>query len=516
MILKVFPKGHASLAYCLGANLENDPRQPTILAGNAAQTQQIINGLAFANPYTSLVLTCDRELSLEEAYRDIADFEATLLPGLDSSAYSRVWIHHTEREKNPITKEILPGGRVRTALHCIIANVHLPTGKRLQPYYDRVDRKRMEAWQELTNYEHGYASPKDPNRRRAFFLSSRLPKSIGELKATLNESVIGAIKTGEITTRENLCEWLKAQGFEIARITKKSISLKHPAHNKNLRMEGELYEHNGVERTIGGIQQEPHRSTGISDDDLARYRRDLAEGLERKRGELFKKFENRVRSSNATLGGASRKISAADSADVNRRGRGDFASGDTGRLMDFEAGATHPESSERLLANDGGRNLGGDEAGHDARHVQRASVFPSSTFQSKINHGNEHKQHDEGNKHTVQPHADRDSPFEFLERIRGRAKQTLQRLGTLIAGFADHIRASASLLRSDAFPIPSIELGGATTQTIGRAFAVEPRRRRELTRHAGEMLHVHDESLRLEIEMQRERKRERPGQMPSL
>ena len=479
MIFKVFPKGRATLAYCLGANRENDPRQPAILAGDAVQIQKIINGLTFANPFTSLVLTYDRKLSLQEAYRDIADFEAALFPGLDSSSYSRVWIQHAEHEKDPISKEILPDGHVRTALHCIIANVHLPTGKRLQPYYDRADRKRMEAWQEITNHERGYASPKDPNRRRAFFLSSRLPKTIGELKNTLNESVIGAIKAGEITTRENLCEWFKAQGFEIVRITKKSISLKHPAHDKNLRMEGEIYEYNGVERTVGGIQQEPHRNDGISDADLARHRRNLADGIDRKRGEIFRNFESRVRRSNATHGGTSLEIPT--SVDAPWRGHGDFAGGDIGWLMDFEPEAAYsPDPLEPLLAHDGGKNLGGGEAGHDASFIQRATVFSSSTSRPKTSHANEHKHPDEGNQHAGKPHSDGASPFGFLEGIRAHINQAMRGFGELIEKIAGRLRTRANFLRSDAFPIPSIELGGATTQALGQFFIEQSQREKSL------------------------------------
>jgi hypothetical protein len=45
------------------------------------------------------------------------------MPGLDAAAWCRAWIHHTGHEKD-INKQPIPNGRVRTALHCIIAKVH--------------------------------------------------------------------------------------------------------------------------------------------------------------------------------------------------------------------------------------------------------------------------------------------------------------------------------------------------------------------------------------------------------
>ncbi|MGT8951536.1 hypothetical protein ACVV4G_28360 [Escherichia coli] len=41
--------------------------------------------------------------------------------------------------------------------------MELQTGKRLQPYYDRADRPRIDAWQTLVNHHYGLH---DPNARR--------------------------------------------------------------------------------------------------------------------------------------------------------------------------------------------------------------------------------------------------------------------------------------------------------------------------------------------------------------
>lgn len=306
MLVKFMPKGRCGLDYCLGKSVRGvDPRAPEVLHGSPEQSAQVIKSLDFANPFTSVVLTYERTISNEEAARDIADFEEMLLPGLKGGLeYDRVWIRHSEHPKDPITRQPDPTKPMRTALHCIIPNVHLPTGKRLQPYFDRVDRKRVEAWQELTNEAHGYASAKDPNRRRAVALNqNRLPQNVADLKATLTGAVIANINAEQISTRDDLTAWLKGQGFGIERTTKKSISISHPTLKKKLRLEGELYEFGGIESAASARDAGEIPPSGVRQIESDKYRRDLEEGLERKRAELQERFARRDEKGSGSLGG---------------------------------------------------------------------------------------------------------------------------------------------------------------------------------------------------------------------
>ncbi len=306
MLVKFMPKGRCGLDYCLGKNVRGvDPRRPEVLQGSPEQAAQVLKSLDFANPFTSVVLTYERKITAEEAARDIASFEAMLLPGMKAGLeYERVWIRHTEHPKDPATRQPDPEKPERTALHCIIPNVHLPTGKRLQPYFDRVDRSRVEAWQELTNEANGYASAKDPQRRRAAVLNvNKLPQRVADLKTALTEAVLSNVRAEQINNRDELTAWLKSQGFGIERTTKKSISVSHPTLKKNLRLEGELYELGGIEsaasaRDAGEI---PPRRVGEIESD--KYRRDLEEGLERKRAELQERFARRDEKGPRSLGG---------------------------------------------------------------------------------------------------------------------------------------------------------------------------------------------------------------------
>ncbi|RXY49168.1 nuclease, partial [Klebsiella pneumoniae] len=42
----------------------------------------------------------------------------------------------------------------RLELNFVIPHMELQSGKRLQPYYDRADRPRINAWQTLVNHHY--------------------------------------------------------------------------------------------------------------------------------------------------------------------------------------------------------------------------------------------------------------------------------------------------------------------------------------------------------------------------
>ncbi|MEY9005641.1 hypothetical protein [Escherichia coli] len=43
--------------------------------------------------------------------------------------------------------------------------MELQSGKRLQPYYDRADRPRINAWQTLVNHHYGLRDPNAPENK---------------------------------------------------------------------------------------------------------------------------------------------------------------------------------------------------------------------------------------------------------------------------------------------------------------------------------------------------------------
>lgn len=287
-MVKVMPKGRCGLKYCLSVG-PDDPRSPLVLDGDPQQIWAILEGVDFANPYTSVALCFERAIKDESELRArMTEFEGALLPGLRPGVdYALIWIRHNEHPKDPETKKPDLEMEYKTSLHAIIPNVFLMSGKRLQPYFDRIDRKRIEAWQELTNIKNGYASPKDPDRERAAaFHAMSLPRSVEKIKSETADAVEDAIAGGHIKNRDDLLMWLSTVGYKIERVTKKSISVSVTNHKKNIRLEGSLYENGGIERALGAAKNETKRDHCEATDRLDHYTRVFNEELDRKRAEL--------------------------------------------------------------------------------------------------------------------------------------------------------------------------------------------------------------------------------------
>lgn len=235
--------GGGPIDYLLGKN--RDRKNAAVLRGNVEQTKQLIDSLSFARNYTSGTLSFSEENIAEHLKKEIMDdFERTIFAGLDSNQYDILWIEHRDK------------GRLE--LNFLIPNVELQSGKRLQPYYDRADRTRINAWQQIINNTNNFTDPHDPNNKRLSTTSHDLPtdkesyvstektkkKKIDkqQLSENIKNSLVNLIELGIVENRDDVTEQLESAGFEIARETESSISIKDPAGGKNIRLKGALYE----------------------------------------------------------------------------------------------------------------------------------------------------------------------------------------------------------------------------------------------------------------------------------
>ncbi|MBW8408586.1 relaxase/mobilization nuclease domain-containing protein, partial [Klebsiella pneumoniae] len=140
MIVKIHSRGAGSgsgpVDYLLGKDRQRE--QATVLRGNPEHVRELIDGCDFARAYTSGVLSFQEpDIADVEKSRLMDEWEHTLLTGLDRDQYACLWVEHRDK------------GRLE--LNFVIPNIELQSGKRLQPYFDRADRPRVNAWQTLTN-----------------------------------------------------------------------------------------------------------------------------------------------------------------------------------------------------------------------------------------------------------------------------------------------------------------------------------------------------------------------------
>ena len=231
MIVKIHSRGGGSgsgpVDYLLGKDrLRDDAR---VLRGNAERTRELIDGCDFSRAYTSGVLSFqEADIAEPEKVRLMDEWEQTLMTGLDKDQYDCLWVEHQDK------------GRLE--LNFVFPNIELQSGKRLQPYFDRADRPRVNAWQTLTNDRLGLRDPNDPAHRRPLTQASDLPRDKQQAAEKLTAGLMNLMAQGAIRSRQDVVAQIESIGLTVARETKSSISIADPSGGRNIRLKGMIYE----------------------------------------------------------------------------------------------------------------------------------------------------------------------------------------------------------------------------------------------------------------------------------
>lgn len=276
MIVKFHPRGRGGgsgpVDYLLGKDRLREGA--TVLQGKPEEVRELIDASPYAKKYTSGVLSF-AEADLPPGQREelMASFERVLMPGLDKDQYSILWVEHSDK------------GRLE--LNFLIPNTELLTGKRLQPYYDRADRPRIDAWQTVVNGSLGLHDPNAPENRRALVTPSALPETKQEAARAITRGLLALASAGELKTRQDVTEALTTAGFDVVRTTKNSISIADPDGGRNIRLKGAIYEESfnageGLGAAIEGAAAEYRRD---AESRIQRARAVCQSGTERKREE---------------------------------------------------------------------------------------------------------------------------------------------------------------------------------------------------------------------------------------
>ena len=241
MIVQFFRYGNGlskgPLDYLLGKDRDRDYAK--VLQGDVSEVSGLIDTSPYAKKYTSGCLSFyEHDLSDQDKQKIMQDFEQALFPGMDQSQYRVLWIEHQDK----LNEET---GERRLELNFLIPNVEILTGQRLQPYYDKADRPRIDLFKKITNYEYQLHDADDPLYRQAVTTAKNLPKTVNEIKETLDIEATRAVESGLITDRQSMKKWLLDLGLEVTRETKKSLSIKNPNDDEKarpIRLTGAIYE----------------------------------------------------------------------------------------------------------------------------------------------------------------------------------------------------------------------------------------------------------------------------------
>lgn len=237
MIVKFFTNGTGGSKGVFDYLLK-DKEQPDgkrvgaeILRGDVDNQALLIDSLDFKQKYTSGCLsfteTAD-EVTVEQKNALMDGFEQTIRAGLDVDRVAVSWIEHRDK------------GRLE--LNFVFANVDLEHGRAFQPYVHSVDKRRVNAWKDIQNIEHGFTDPNDPANKRLMAQRDNLPREIKDARQAITDGLQALVIEGVITNRNDVIQALTSSGFEIARETDKAISIKNPAGKRNIRLTGGLYE----------------------------------------------------------------------------------------------------------------------------------------------------------------------------------------------------------------------------------------------------------------------------------
>ena len=371
MIVKFHPRGRGGGAgpvdYLLGKDRQREGA--TVLQGKPEEVRELIDASPYVKKYTSGVLSfAEADLPPGQREKLMASFERVLMPGLDKDQYSILWVEHADK------------GRLE--LNFLIPNTELLTGRRLQPYYDRADRPRIDAWQTIVNGRLGLHDPNAPENRRALVTPSGLPKTKQEAAEAITRGLLSLASSGELKSRQDVTDTLEGAGFEVVRTTKSSISIADPDGGRNIRLKGAIYEQSfyGLEGLRGEIESAAAEYRRDAESRIQRAREVCQSGTERKREENQRRHPRPRPEAVLSHEPAHERHGAYGQPDVADHRPGVYTADSIGRKHSMVAGA----ADTRQLHDHPGAE---EHAGHAVREEQRRAALDLRRAETPLREG---------------------------------------------------------------------------------------------------------------------------------
>ncbi len=234
--------GDGSVNYLLNERVEQGTAK--VLKGDANLTKSLLLSL------TQKHKACVGCLSFEESnideslkYELMESFENALLTESMQNRYNILWVEHTDK------------GRLE--LNFVIPKIDLGRQKAFNPYYHKVDLKRIDTWQNVVNLKYAFTNPKDLEKQQiSNYHNTKTPqgKAIFKNYKELDNYLYNAVIQGLLNSRAEIIELLQASDYEITRQGKDYISVKLPNQQKAKRLKG-FYYHETF-KTIADIREQ--------------------------------------------------------------------------------------------------------------------------------------------------------------------------------------------------------------------------------------------------------------------
>ncbi|MGL2342522.1 relaxase/mobilization nuclease domain-containing protein, partial [Helicobacter pylori] len=267
--------GDGSVNYLLNERVEQGTAK--VLKGDANLTKSLLLSL------TQKHKACVGCLSFEEPNIDenlkhelMESFENALLTESMQNRYNILWVEHTDK------------GRLE--LNFVIPKIDLERQKAFNPYYHKVDLKRIDTWKDCINLKHNFTNPKDLEKQHNIQQHQTKNPQNKELLETyekldkLIQDNLGKL----FNSRDDIINFLKDNQCEVNRQGKDYISVKLPNEPKAKRLKG-FYYHETF-RSITDIREQLSEvRQRESQREHPNYQRDSDN-----HAELLREFENKL------------------------------------------------------------------------------------------------------------------------------------------------------------------------------------------------------------------------------
>ncbi len=254
--------GDGSVNYLLNERVEQGTAK--VLKGDANLTKSLLLSL------TQKHKACVGCLSFEESnineglkYELMESFENALLTQEMQGRYNILWVEHTDK------------GRLE--LNFVIPKIDLGRQKAFNPYYHKVDLKRIDTWQNVVNLKYTFTNPKDLKKQQiSNYHNTKTPqgKAIFKNYKELDNYLYNAVTQGLLNSRAEIIELLQASNYEITRQGKDYISVKLPNQQKAKRLKGIIYDERFTKQRL--IEQELREYSQKKDTSRKRDTREIS------------------------------------------------------------------------------------------------------------------------------------------------------------------------------------------------------------------------------------------------
>ncbi|MFP6038766.1 molybdopterin-guanine dinucleotide biosynthesis protein MobA, partial [Helicobacter pylori] len=205
------------------------------------------------------------ESNIDESlkYELMESFENVLLTESMQNRYNILWVEHTDK------------GRLE--LNFVIPKIDLERQKAFNPYYHKVDLKRIDTWQNVVNLKYTFTNPKDLKKQQiSNYHNTKTPqgKAIFKNYKELDNYLYNAVTQGLLNSRAEIIELLQASNYEITRQGKDYISVKLPNQQKAKRLKGIIYDERFTEQRL--IEQELREYSQNKDTSRERDTREIS------------------------------------------------------------------------------------------------------------------------------------------------------------------------------------------------------------------------------------------------